>query len=311
MRNPVIQTFNLSKSYDGKIVLDRIDFTLRQGEIYGLLGRNGTGKTTFIKAILGLTAMDSGEVNILSEKLLGEFSKDLLSQIGVVLDSASFYPNLTGPENLSIFARLRGSSLKQVEQALQVVGLDGENKKLFKQYSLGMKQRLAIANAIMHQPKILILDEPTNGLDPIGILEMRRYLKELSTNHGISILISSHIISELEKLVDRVGILHDSHLMAEKTMKELIDGADKRKIHLIVSDAPQAKEVLCRINLQEQISILSDIELELQGESPTFDIAVVSNSLKDNGIVLKEYSYKNNESLEDYFKRVTGGEGIA
>jgi len=119
MRNPVIQTFNLSKSYDGKIVLDRIDFTLRQGEIYGLLGRNGTGKTTFIKAILGLTAMDSGEVNILSEKLLGEFSKDLLSQIGVVLDSASFYPNLTGPENLSIFARLRGISLKQVEQALQ------------------------------------------------------------------------------------------------------------------------------------------------------------------------------------------------
>ena len=261
MRNPVIQTFNLSKSYDGKIVLDRIDFTLRQGEIYGLLGRNGTGKTTFIKAILGLTAMDSGEVNILSEKLLGEFSKDLLSQIGVVLDSASFYPNLTGPENLSIFARLRGISLKQVEQALQVVGLDGENKKLF--------------------------------------------------NHGISILISSHIISELEKLVDRVGILHDAHLMAEKTMQELIDGADKRKIHLIVSDAPQAKEVLCRINLQEQISILSDIELELQGESPTFDIAVVSNSLKDNGIVLKEYSYKNNESLEDYFKRITGGEGIA
>ena len=116
---------------------------------------------------------------------------------------------------------------------------------------------------------------------------------------------------ELEKLVDRVGILHDAHLMAEKTMQELIDGAEKRKIHLIVSDASQAKEVLCRINLQEQISILSDIELELQGESPTFDIAVVSNSLKDNGIVLKEYSYKNNESLEDYFKRVTGGEGIA
>ena len=298
MRNPVIQTSNLSKSYDGKIVLDKIDFTLKQGEIYGLLGRNGAG-------------MDRGEVKILSKKLSGDFSKDLLSQIGVVLDSASFYPNLTGPENLSIFARLRGVSLKQVEQALQVVGLDGENKKLFKQYSLGMKQRLAIANAIMHQPKILILDEPTNGLDPIGILEMRRYLKELSTNHGISILISSHIISELEKLVDRVGILHDAHLMAEKTMQELIDGAEKRKIHLIVSGASRAKEVLCRINLQEQISILSDIELELQGESPTFDIAVVSNALKDNGIVLKEYFYKNNESLEDYFKRVTGGEGIA
>ena len=240
MRNPVIQTSNLSKSYDGKIVLDKIDFTLKQGEIYGLLGRNGAGKTTFIKAILGLTAINSGEVKILSEKLSGEFSKDLLSQIGVVLDSASFYPNLTGTENLSIFARLRGISLKQVEQALQVVGLDGENKKLFKQYSLGMKQRLAIANVIMHQPKILILDEPTNGLDPIGILEMRRYLKELSMNHGISILISSHIISELEKLVDRVGILHDAHLMAEKTMQELIDGTEKKKIHLIVSDASQA-----------------------------------------------------------------------
>lgn len=311
MINKVIQTSNLSKSYDGKIVLDNVDFTLKEGEIYGLLGRNGAGKTTFIKAILGLTEIDNGEVTVLSEKLSGEFSKGLLSQIGVVLDSASFYPNLTGQENLSIFAKLRGISPEQVKQALQVVGLDRENKKLFKQYSLGMKQRLAIANAIMHQPRVLILDEPTNGLDPIGILEMRRYLKKLSTNQGISILISSHIISELEKLVDRVGILHNAHLIAEKSMRELTSDMEKSKVHLTVSNAHKAKDILVQYDSQGDIRILSDTELELLGKSADFDIISVSTILKENGVILKEYSIKNNESLEDYFKRVTGGEGIA
>lgn len=311
MQHQVIQTSNLSKSYDGRIILEKINFTLNQGEIYGLLGRNGAGKTTFIKAILGLIEMDSGEVRILSEKLSGEFSKDLLYRVGVVLDSAAFYPNLTGKENLSIFARLRGISLKQVDQALQVVGLYGEDRKLFKQYSLGMKQRLAIANAIMHHPQILILDEPTNGLDPIGILEMRRYLKELSTNQGISILISSHIISELEKLVDRVGILHNAHLIAEKSMKGLVSETEQNTVHLTVSDAHQAKEVLCKCKLKGVVSILSDVDLELQGGPSDFDIAAVSAILKENGIVLKEYFYRNHESLEDYFERITGGEGIA
>ena len=196
----IINVADLLVSYDGKMILEGIDFTLYRGEVYGLLGRNGAGKTTFIKSLLGLLDIDAGEIAILSEKLAGEWSKAVLSQIGVVLDSASFYPNLTARENLSIFATLRGISLEHVEEALALVGLESEQKKLFKQYSLGMKQRLAIANAIMHHPQILILDEPTNGLDSIGILEMRQFLRELSASQGISILISSHIISEVEKI---------------------------------------------------------------------------------------------------------------
>lgn len=309
MKPQVIRVSNLSKAYDGKVILDKIHFTLNQGEIYGLLGRNGAGKTTFIKSILGLIEIDDGEVTILSERLSKEFSKDLLSKVGVVLDSASFYPNLTGKENLSIFARLRGIDLVRVDSALQLVGLAGETKKLFKQYSLGMKQRLAIANAIMHQPQVLILDEPTNGLDPIGILEMRRFLKELSLQQGISILISSHIISEVEKLVDRIGILHHSHLVAEKAVQEMADEADYNKVRLLVSDAHKARKVLGQFVSPEDIFLLSDTELELRGE--TLDIADISIRLKENAVVLKEYSRKNKESLEDYFKRITGGEGIA
>lgn len=309
MKPQVIRVSNLSKAYDGKVILDKIHFTLNQGEIYGLLGRNGAGKTTFIKSILGLIEIDDGEVTILSERLSKEFSKDLLSKVGVVLDSASFYPNLTGKENLSIFARLRGIDLVRVDSALQLVGLAGETKKLFKQYSLGMKQRLAIANAIMHQPQVLILDEPTNGLDPIGILEMRRFLKELSLQQGISILISSHIISEVEKLVDRIGILHNSHLAAERAVQEITVEADYNKVRLLVSDAYKAREVLGQFVSPEDIFLLSDTELELRGE--TLDIADISIRLKENSVVLKEYSRKNKESLEDYFKRITGGEGIA
>ena len=198
MSEVIINVADLSVSYDGKMILEGIDLTLYRGEIYGLSGRNGAGKTTFIKSLLGLLDIDAGEIAILSEKLAGECSKAVLSQIGVVLDSASFYPNLTARENLSIFATLRGISLEHVEEALALVGLESEQKKLFKQYSLGMKQHLAIANAIMHHPQIHILDEPTNGLDPIGILEMRQFLRELSASQGISILISSHIISEVE-----------------------------------------------------------------------------------------------------------------
>ena len=309
MVHPVINVANLSKAYDGKVILDKIHFTLKQGEIYGLLGRNGAGKTTFIKSILGLIEIDDGEVTILSERLSKEFSKDLLSKVGVVLDSASFYPNLTGKENLSIFARLRGIDLVRVDSALQLVGLAGETKKLFKQYSLGMKQRLAIANAIMHQPQVLILDEPTNGLDPIGILEMRRFLKDLSLQQGISILISSHIISEVEKLVDRIGILHNNQLVAERAVQEMVDEEECNKVRLLVSDAHQAREVLGQFVSPEDIFLLSDTELELRGE--TLDITDISIRLKENAVVLKEYSRKNKESLEDYFKRITGGEGIA
>lgn len=151
-----------------------------------------------------------------------------------------------------------------------------------------MKQRLAIANAIMHHPQILILDEPTNGLDPIGILEMRQFLRELSASQGISILISSHIISEVEKLVDRIGILHGGHLFVEKNMQDTAANLENSTVHLVLSDAIQAKEVLDKLAMFKKVSVLSDTELVLAGDS--FDIAKIASILKENGIVIKEYS---------------------
>ena len=301
----VIEFKDVSFAYDDKPILKHFNLLVQAKDRIGIVGDNGVGKSTLLNLIAGRLEATEGQVIIGETVRIAYFSQQIEG-----LDESKRVINYL--QEVAEEVKTSGGTTTSIAELLeQFLFPRSTHGTLIEKLSGGEKKRLYLLKLLLEKPNVLLLDEPTNGLDPIGILEMRRYLKELSTNHGISILISSHIISELEKLVDRVGILHDAHLMAEKTMQDLIDGAERRKIHLIVSDASQAKEVLCRINLQEQISILSDIELELQGESPTFDIAVVSNSLKDNGIVLKEYSYKNNESLEDYFKRITGGEGIA
>ena len=170
-----------------------LNIHVKRGRIYGLLGRNGAGKTTTMKMLLGLTKPTSGEVKIWGKPLQGN-EKKLLPRIGSLIESPGFYPNLTGTENLRIFATLRGvPNNHAIKDALDLVGLPYKDKKLFSQYSLGMKQRLAIALAVMHDPELLILDEPINGLDPIGIAEVRSFIRELCDARGKTILISSHI----------------------------------------------------------------------------------------------------------------------
>lgn len=226
MKEFVIEMRKLTKCYGEQTVVKEVDLHVRKGEIYGLLGRNGAGKTTLMKMLLGLTPETSGEVEVFGRKLRGQ-EKQIYPQIGAVIEAPGFYPNLTGTENLEIFARLRGLKREQtVKRALAVVGLPYRDKKLFENYSLGMKQRLGIANAILHDPKLLILDEPMNGLDPIGIAEMRGFLVKLSREQGKTILISSHILSEIELVADRVGIMDHGALLAQKNMKELKKGEE-------------------------------------------------------------------------------------
>ena len=226
MKQFVIETRKLTKKYGEQTVVKEVDLHVRKGEIYGLLGRNGAGKTTLMKMILGLTKGTSGEVELFGRTLKGQ-EKQIYPQIGTMIEAPGFYPNLTGTENLEIFARLRGlQKSRAVKEALDVVGLPYRDKKLFGKYSLGMKQRLGIANAILHDPKLLILDEPMNGLDPIGIAEMRGFLVKLSREQGKTILISSHILSEIELVADRVGIMDHGVLLAQKNMKELKKGEE-------------------------------------------------------------------------------------
>ena len=214
MNSYVIETHGLTKTYGEVNSVSNLSIHVKKGRIYGLLGRNGAGKTTTMRMLLGLTAPSSGEIKIWGRPLRGS-EKKILPRVGSLIESPGFYPNLTGTENLRIFADLRGlKGPRFIKDALEVVNLPYWDKKLFSQYSLGMKQRLAIALAVMHNPELLILDEPINGLDPIGIAEMRGFIRELCDSTGKTILISSHILSEVQAVCQTILIISKGKLVA-------------------------------------------------------------------------------------------------
>ena len=307
MSKYVIETKNLTKQYGTQKSVADLNIHVRQGRIYGLLGRNGAGKTTTMKMLLGLTQPTSGEY-LFWGKPLRTNEKKLLPRIGYLIESPGFYPNLTATENLRIFATLRGvPSHNAIKNALDLVGLPYKDKKLFSQYSLGMKQRLAIALAIMHDPELLILDEPINGLDPIGIAEVRSFIRDLCNERGKTILISSHILSEMALLADDIGIIDHGALLEEESLAEL-EAKSSRHIRFTVSSTTQAARILERNFHETQFIIQDDYKMRLHN----LDISVgeIITAFVENGLTVSE-AYVCEESLEDYFKRVTGGEGIA
>lgn len=226
MESFIIETKQLTKKYKGQLAVNNVNLHIKKGSIYGLLGRNGAGKTTLMKMLLGLTPPTSGTFTLFDQTLTGH-EKQLYPRIGALIETPGFYPNLTGTENLEIFARLRNLNASHtVKNALETVGLPFRDKKLFREYSLGMKQRLGLANALLHHPQLLILDEPTNGLDPIGIAEIRDFLKTLCKDHGKTLLVSSHILSEIDLLADDIGILDRGVLLEECSIKTLKEKSD-------------------------------------------------------------------------------------
>ena len=307
MSKYVIETKNLTKQYGTQKSVADLNIHVKQGRIYGLLGRNGAGKTTTMKMLLGLTQPTSGEVTIWGQPLRTN-EKKLLPRIGYLIESPGFYPNLTATENLRIFATLRGvPSRNAIKSALDLVGLPYKDKKLFSQYSLGMKQRLAIALAIMHDPELLILDEPINGLDPIGIAEVRSFIRDLCTERGKTILISSHILSEIALLADDIGIIDHGALLEEESLAEL-EAKSSRHIRFTVSSTTQAARILEQGFHETQFTIQDDYKMRLHNlDIPAGEIVT---AFVENGLTVSE-AYVCEESLEDYFKRVTGGEGIA
>lgn len=307
MKNYIIETKNLTKVYGEQTVVNSVNLHIEKGSIYGLLGRNGAGKTTIMKMILGLTDISNGEVSVFNQNIKGN-EKKIYPRIGAIIETPGFYPNLTGTENLEIFAMLRGTAFPNaVKNALEVVGLPYKDKKLFGNYSLGMKQRLGIANAILHDPEVLILDEPTNGLDPIGIAEVRDFIKDLSVKKGKTILISSHILSEITLLADTVGIIDKGVLLEENSMEEL-NKKNRKYIILEVSDVSKAATIL-----EKEFGITNyyvEDNNHIRIYSHGLDMAKINKSLVMNEISVIS-SQICNDSLEDYFKKITGGEGIA
>lgn len=307
MKNYIIETKNLTKVYGEQKAVNSVNLHIEKGSIYGLLGRNGAGKTTIMKMILGLTDITDGEVSVFNQNIKGN-EKKIYPRIGAIIETPGFYPNLTGTENLEIFAMLRGTAFPNaVKNALEVVGLPYKDKKLFGNYSLGMKQRLGIANAILHDPEVLILDEPTNGLDPIGIAEVRNFIKDLSVKKGKTILISSHILSEITLLADTVGIIDKGILLEESSMEEL-NKKNRKYIMLEVSDVSKTTIVLEKEFEVTNYSVEDNNHIIIY--SYGLDLAKINKSLVMSGISVAS-SQTCNDSLEDYFKKITGGEGIA
>jgi len=306
MSDLIIETKNLTKVYGEQKSVDNLNLHVRKGRIYGLLGRNGAGKTTTMKMLLGLTKPTDGEIKIYSKDIRGN-EKKIYPRIGSLIESPGFYPNLTGTENLKILARLRGTPNRDaVKNALEVVGLPYNDKKLYSEYSLGMKQRLGIASAIMHEPELLILDEPINGLDPIGIAEVREFIKRLSAEQSKTILISSHILSEMALLADDIGIIDHGVLLEEESLEEL-EKKNSMYIHFIVSSASEAARIL-EHDFHTSNFHVDDNNLRLYDTG--IKVASITRRFIENDIDVSE-AHTKNDTLEDYFKQVTGGEGIA
>ena len=242
MKDVILKTNNLTKKYKNFAALDNVSITIRKGDIYGLIGRNGAGKTTLMKLITTLTNPTSGEF-----ELFGEGSNHLTEnkrRIGCLIENPSFFPNLTAYENLKYYSIQKGIvDMTQIEESLELVGLEDVRNKKFKNFSLGMKQRLGIAFAILDHPDFIILDEPINGLDPIGISDLRETFKRLNEEKNITILISSHILSELYAVASRFCILEHGRVVKELTKEEL-DIECSKCIVIKTDDVKKATTVL-------------------------------------------------------------------
>ncbi len=251
MSDFALEVKNLSKSYAGNRVVDNLHLQVPAGKIYGFLGRNGAGKTTTIRMIMGLVKPESGEILVKGRNAASN-RRWAARQIGAIIETPGFYSNLSARENLLITAKLFTVPDRNVDEALELVDLKNVGQKKVEEFSLGMKQRLGIANALVHTPQVLILDEPTNGLDPIGIKEMRLFLRQLSQSQQITTIISSHILSEIQQTVDWVGIIDKGRLVQETDIESLAIGTQTHLL-LEVDSLEFAGEILNQLQLAYEI----------------------------------------------------------
>jgi len=292
-----IETENLSHQFaSGKNILDNITLQVPSGSIYGFLGPNGAGKTTTLRLILGLLKKQSGRISIFGQT----FEKNrvgILRKLGSLIETPSLYGHLTAAENLLLLQKIYQCPKTRIPEVLELVGLSDTAHKKVSQFSLGMKQRLSIAVALLNHPELLILDEPTNGLDPNGIIEMRELFKRLNQEQGITILISSHLLGEIEKLVSHVGIIHKGQLLFEGTLQDLIQKQqESSSLKLSTNDNARALQVLQSIypEAQQQNGKLALPPLA------NAEIAAVNRQLLQHGLEVYHLAIEQND-LESIF----------
>ena len=294
MGKKVLELKNVSKSFGKRKIIDNLNLEVEEGEIYGFLGPNGSGKTTTIKMILRLINSDSGEIKVNGYDTKKQFDK-AMDCIGAIVENPDLYKYMSGIDNLRLHARIRNIDEKRIKEVLELVELKGREKDKVGKYSLGMKQRLGLALTLLHKPKVLILDEPTNGLDPAGIKKLRDILKEISHKEGVAVFVSSHILSEMQLMCDRVAVLDNGKIV--KVEK--------------ISDTNEEKEEVVEIkvrNIEKAVKILKEeFNLDVKIENNKINITVRTEKLPE---VIKKLAIADTEiqlvipkehTLEDIF----------
>ncbi len=299
--NQIVSTHGLSKRYGDTYRVKDVNLSVNEGDIYGFLGPNGAGKSTTLKMILGLTRPTDGKVTVFG-KNFGANRRLILSQIGSLIESPSYYGHLTGFENMRVIQKLRDVPDKNVTEAFKIVRLENQKDKRVGQYSLGMKQRLGIAMAILSFPKLLILDEPTNGLDPAGIGEIRELIKSLPQRYEMTVLISSHLLSEIEQMATSVGIINDGMMMFQGSMTAL-----KNKNRPTIMVKTQNNKLAQKLLLAKGFSPQQNEDALLFENLTDHQTAAVNRSLVEANIdVMRIEEHKKN--LERIFLDITGKE---
>lgn len=303
MTNTVIKTKNLTKKYRSHLAVDNADLEIKQGEIFGLVGKNGAGKTTLLRMITGLTMPTSGEIELFQETSNEGLNKSRM-RTGSIIETPSFFPYLSARKNLEYYRIQRGIAEKDViDDTLKIVGLDNTGNKKFKNFSLGMKQRLGLALAIMASPDLLILDEPINGLDPTGIVEFREILLKLNRERNITIIISSHILSELAQLATSFGFINDGRFIEQISSKDLEEKC-RSSVSVKVSSTEKASAVIEKQLGSTKYEVLNGNEIRIYDYINKPE--VVADALINNGIKL--YSLNQlGANLENYFIDLIGG----
>ena len=303
----IVQTNQLTKIVDGREIVKEVSIHVKKGEIYGFLGSNGAGKTTVMKMLTNLWKPTFGTVELFGETLMPT-SYDVLKRMGSIIEFPCFYEHMSGRENLQLHCEYMGYYVPDsVDHALKMLGLLEAGDQQVKRYSLGMKQRLGIARAILCRPELPVLDEPTNGLDPAGMKQLRDLFKMLCAEYGITIIISSHILSEVESIADTIGVIHHGRMMKEISMQEISE-RNTAYIELAVEDTKKASYVLADKLELKNFKVVDGRTIRIYDDGA--DTGVLSKTLALNDIAI-QFIGRKSESLEDYFLKVTGeGNGL-
>lgn len=305
MDQPIVKLQNVTKKIGKRTIIDRLTLDIPLGEVFGFLGPNGSGKTTTIRMMVGLMSLTDGEIIIGGHSISKQYEK-AIRHVGAIVENPEMYKYLSGYDNLIHYARMiPGITEHRVHEVVKLVGLEGRIRDKVKTYSLGMRQRLGVAQAILHKPQLLILDEPTNGLDPAGIRELRDYLRMLSKEEGIAVFVSSHLLSEMELMCDRVAIIQNGKLIDVRTIKGKNVDEAQHKVIIEVDSQQAAMDVLATAGINAKLEGMNAVSIDADKEiTASVNASFVTAGIKVYGIRAQI------KTLEDQFLEVTGGEGI-